>query len=820
MWFALAAPFLFLLTSPSATAAATYQGSGPPGVMEEEGSDDVEGEGGTTTLPELNDDELNQALLDEAAAFGPLESRYINALGGYQFEVRELRDAGMKPSEYPPRPVFEYYPVFAALAESGNGPAAFWLIQNAKQIVQDNAERGEFYRGYFTQLATKNASGQYVKGAIEQLLSLKRMVGEDFAIEFLQTVQTNSRRRGTVAEAIYGEAQMLVAGERGLDPERQARAADLYLILVDGYAGTDAAKMAGTPLLKAILEDMRGAQKRWLATARTKIAAGNDQEADWGPFPFEDYTPQILAVAGAGQPIAQAWANRIFPALRQAARESTGSVIEVEAGWLARKFGSSNVAWMDHKYDLLDFLYTMYPDAEFTFHSVQEVQKRIHLTKPELNAPVLETLLANTTDDRIRAEAQFALAQTLTRSDSHVGLERAQELFELAATTAPIERQRKEAADMGLQFSWSMPGAVHPALNLVDSDQLPVATANYRGKVLVIYFWTLDVPGSAEDLDFAREMQSRYADEAFGLLGLNCEMMDLAGFAKVSRKHDITWRNALLQKRGNYVAQSYWVSRFPHHFVIDAKGVIRGRGLSHEETFSLVDELLAEMKLVESAPEKAAAGLGSVRGLVRFGGSKLPLPDLNIPDDKRKACTSRNGQMDMTDRSRLVSEGGGLANVVISVHVPDAMASGVGERRLVRQINCRYEPHILIVPQGARLEVVNDDTVLHGATARSLVNTSFNVVLPPGQTYSTDLNGADRFELTSDTHPWMSSWVIVTDTPHMVLSDARGEFALPDLPAGKYVAEWWHESLGKGLTAEFEIKPGGTALIELVLEGE
>ncbi|MFT7486073.1 MAG: hypothetical protein ACI9F9_001926, partial [Candidatus Paceibacteria bacterium] len=546
------------------------------------------------------------------------------------------------------------------------------------------------------------------------------------------------------------------------------------------------------------------------------LASGGSVES-LSPFPAIEFRATVEAIAGTEQPIAIIWRNRFFPAMEQLQRESSGAAIGYMGEWLDTSAGTSHEVWQAHKFELLHFLYSAYPNERFTFESVVSLRRGVPHVDPTLMIDVARVLIAETTDENTLWESKILLAQALARRPVLEELQQAHELFKEVEASAPLERQRKEGMELGQQLGWTLPGAVHATLNLMDSNQTPISSLAYRGQVLVLFFWSMEVPGTKEEILFVKELEQRYKDSPFSILGLSCEMMDQRGYAKLCRENNITWRNALVQQRANPIALQMGISTFPHLVVIDAKGVIRGRSMTHDQTTSLIDTLCVEMQAASSGGQKLG---GSLQGLVRFSGSKVALPPLVISEEQSKDCATDGQPLDTTNRSRLVSESGGLANVVVTIQVEGAVKAGHGEKVLVQQTDCRFEPHILVAPIGARLGIKNDDSMVHGVSARTLHNSSFNMVLPPGLSYSTDLNGVDRFQLSSDSHPWMSSWVVVTDASHYTLSNAAGEFSLPNLPVGKYKASWWHESLGKGETAEFEITAGGTALIEFVVEGE
>ena len=68
-----------------------------------------------------------------------------------------------------------------------------------------------------------------------------------------------------------------------------------------------------------------------------------------------------------------------------------------------------------------------------------------------------------------------------------------------------------------------------------------------------------------------------------------------------------------------------------------------------------------------------------------------------------------------------------------------------------------------------------------------------------------------------DIHPWMFSYVSIFDHPYFVVSNEKGEFALPLPPPGRYVLEAMHRKAGRaskeivieanrGLQMDFELE--------------
>ncbi len=44
-----------------------------------------------------------------------------------------------------------------------------------------------------------------------------------------------------------------------------------------------------------------------------------------------------------------------------------------------------------------------------------------------------------------------------------------------------------------------------------------------------------------------------------------------------------------------------------------------------------------------------------------------------------------------------------------------------------------------------------------------------------------------------DIHPWMNSWIWVSDNPYVAVTKADGSYSIGGLPAGTYNVIMWHE---------------------------
>ena len=131
-----------------------------------------------------------------------------------------------------------------------------------------------------------------------------------------------------------------------------------------------------------------------------------------------------------------------------------------------------------------------------------------------------------------------------------------------------------------------------------------------------------------------------------------------------------------------------------------------------------------------------------------------------------------------------------------------------GRNVIFDQKGCHYAPHILAVPAGVTVAILNPDKVLHNIHTYSKVNPLMNKAQPKfKKKLKVKFDKPEIMEVKCDVHGWMSGWIFVAGNPYYSVTGENGAFSLPDVPPGKYKVEVWHEKLGKK-TMEVEVKGG------------
>ena len=213
-----------------------------------------------------------------------------------------------------------------------------------------------------------------------------------------------------------------------------------------------------------------------------------------------------------------------------------------------------------------------------------------------------------------------------------------------------------------------------------------------------------------------------------------------------------------------------------------------------------------------TAPVSAAPAPveGKVTGHVKYDGTPPEIKPLAITDEQAKGCCPPGKQVNSKNPELLVDASGGIANVVVTIESPGAKVEPPKEALHIDQHECTFEPHVRVIPIGGKLEFLNSDQVSHNVHTYAQRNDPFNQTIAPGSKEERVLSKDEKFQVKCDIHPWMSSWVFVTDTPYFAVTKADGSFEISGLKPGKYKVELWHEKLGKG-HAEVVVKDDGSS---------
>jgi hypothetical protein len=184
---------------------------------------------------------------------------------------------------------------------------------------------------------------------------------------------------------------------------------------------------------------------------------------------------------------------------------------------------------------------------------------------------------------------------------------------------------------------------------------------------------------------------------------------------------------------------------------------------------------------------------GTITGTVKWSGPQPHLTKLPITKDPQ-ICDPESAKTRDLERL-IIGPQGGVANTVVYLKdVSRGKAFDLPEqRRFLDQKHCRYEPHILLVPQNALLQMKSSDATLH--TIHMDGAASYNLPFPfPNQTITRDMSSPGLVNLKCNGgHVWMNAEMFVAPHPYYAVTDESGKFELTNVPPGQYVIVAWHE---------------------------
>ncbi len=221
--------------------------------------------------------------------------------------------------------------------------------------------------------------------------------------------------------------------------------------------------------------------------------------------------------------------------------------------------------------------------------------------------------------------------------------------------------------------------------------------------------------------------------------------------------------------------------------------------------------LLPMLCLVLMAGARAEDG-GSLKGTVKVDGDVPEMKPADVPDDQQAGCKCKT----VADESLVVDKATkGLKWAIIRIQ--DAKPKDEAPKAPAYQLDqkgCAFSPHVVVVPPGTDLSILNPDKIMHNihTLPYDSEDPPQNSATRENLTYKAKwLKDPDLIQITCDIHKWMKGFIVCHDPRYCAVSGADGTFEIKNLPAGKYKVNIWHEKCGnyqKKETIDVEIKAG------------
>ncbi len=222
--------------------------------------------------------------------------------------------------------------------------------------------------------------------------------------------------------------------------------------------------------------------------------------------------------------------------------------------------------------------------------------------------------------------------------------------------------------------------------------------------------------------------------------------------------------------------------------------------MNYSKLASIRIALVVALALMCAANNANAQETGSLSGRFIYDGT--PPERVEILPTKDQAAFKQK----IWDETLIVSEDGGIANIVVYVRsrdvpLPDGLPSGMPERVAMDNKNGAFVPHVLPFWLGKQQFVAtNGDTVPHNCNCASIGDRTgtFNQQLAPGAEYLATFQREQRTlqPVSCNIHPWMKGYILPRANPYFAVTGEDGQFTIENIPPGEWEFQVVHEKSG------------------------
>ena len=170
----------------------------------------------------------------------------------------------------------------------------------------------------------------------------------------------------------------------------------------------------------------------------------------------------------------------------------------------------------------------------------------------------------------------------------------------------------------------------------------------------------------------------------------------------------------------------------------------------------------------------AVLDAGTLKGHVKYDG-KAPKPK-RLRMDADPVCGSSHSGPVRSENFKMAKDGS-MQEALVYLKNVNYKGGVPSEPAVLDQQGCIYVPHVFGMMAGQELLIKNSDATLHNIHSMPKVNKEFNFAMPKvvkKKKASFAKSEPDPFYIKCDVHPWMKTWVLVSDHPYYAVTDEKG----------------------------------------------
>jgi plastocyanin len=158
-----------------------------------------------------------------------------------------------------------------------------------------------------------------------------------------------------------------------------------------------------------------------------------------------------------------------------------------------------------------------------------------------------------------------------------------------------------------------------------------------------------------------------------------------------------------------------------------------------------------------------------------------------------------------------------MRDFVVYIEGPVAGTKPPSQPAKVEQKNAEFIPHVLPVMVGTTVEWPNEDTIFHNVFSKSQTKPfDLGLYRKGDQAKQVIFDKPGEVDVFCSIHAKMNCIILVLENPWFAATDAKGRYAITNVPAGSYKLVAWQERLFSK-TREITVPETGEIKIDFTL---